>query len=268
MARSSMYGQMVQQLPKWVLGGEFGDISNLLNNREQEYEATRQADVLNDMRDITLDREQRQADFEEELRRRDIFGGNDGQPPTLRDMYGRVRDVAQELGNYEDVIKMQEKLENLERQRQQDEINKRVRESMIESRNRTGTRSSGGGGSKRLFTLENPETGEKGIFLADEANEKLEQGWDIYKRDDLAEVLRGGDKKAPEKPSEPSATSRFMSGLLGDTKPGEKETEQQKEIVEQIRSEAAATVKPPRPPKPGMKWQRNKKTGELREVPE
>lgn len=269
MARSSMYGQMVQQLPKWVLGGEFGDISNLLNNREQEYEATRQAEVLNDMRDITLDREQRQADFEEELRRRDIFGGNDGQPPTLRDMYGRVRDVAQELGNYEDVIKMQEKLENLERQRQQDEINQRVRESMIESRNRAGSRGSGGStGSKRQYTLENPETGEKGIFLADEANRLLQEGWDFYKRDDLADLLGGKNKKAPEKSSEPSATSRFMSGLLGDTKPGEKETEEQKRIVEQIASEAAATVKPPRPPKPGMKWQRNKKTGELREVPE
>jgi hypothetical protein len=259
---------MVKQLPNWVLGGEFGDISNLLTDRDQRTANLRRDEQLNTAREIDLENKQREAELEREIRNRGIFGGNDQGPITLRDMYGRVRDTAAELGSYEDAIRMQEKIESLERQQQQDELSQRVRESMIESRNRGGTRGSGGGGSKRLFTLENPETGEKGIFLPDEANEKLQQGWDIYKRDDLADILGGGNKKGPEKPSEPGATGRFLEGLLGGKKPGEDPAKEQEKLVEGIKDQAATINRPARPPKPGMKWIRNKKTGELREVPE
>jgi hypothetical protein len=226
-----------------------------------------QTEQQNDLREIALEDQRRQEEMDRKMREMDIYGGNAQTPVTLRDMYGRVRDVAKEMGSYEDVLKMQEKIENLDRQKQMDDLNETYRKALIDAKGRVGTRGGGSGGSKRLFQLENPETGEKGIFREDEANQKLDEGWDFYKRDDLGEILRPSNKKPESKQSEPSAASRFLSGLFGDEKPGEKAAEEQKQVVEGIKDQAAATVKPMRAPKPGMKWQRNKKTGELREVP-
>jgi hypothetical protein len=268
MARGSAYGDMIK-MPSWVFGGEFGDISNLLNKRDQAYEETENAEITNDRNQIRLEEEQRKVDINEEMRKRGVFGDSGDQPVTLRDMYEKRRDIAMELGSYGDAIEMEKQLADLDRKQQQDELTKRYREAMIESRSRTssGDRPSSGG-SNRLFQLENPETGEKGVFRADEANQKLADGWDFYKRDELAELL--GDKNNKPAPAKPGGVTEFLKGLgqRGADKPGEAEANKQKSIVEQIKAEAVMTERPARPPRPGMKWIRNKKTGELKEVPE
>lgn len=266
MARSSAYGDILSQLPKWVMGGEYGDVSNLLASRDNQLEILRNNQIQNDRNELKLEEDKRRDDLDAQMRQMDIFKGDSGSQPTLRDMYGKVRDAASQLGSYEDVLKMQEKLDSLDRQRQQDELNKIYKESLIEAKNRSGSKNSGSS-SKRLFQLENQDTGEKGVFLADEANQKLQEGWDFYDKNDISHVLNRGVKQPKNIPSEPGVLDRFVSGLLG-SKPGEKESDQQKKIVEQIKTDATTLVSPSRPPRPGMKWQRNKKTGELREVPE
>jgi hypothetical protein len=220
---------MVQALPKWVLGGEFGDISNLLNNREQEYEATRQIEALNDIRDIDLEEKQRRAELEREMRTRGIFGGEGQGPVTLRDMYGRVRDTAMELGSYEDVIQMQEKIDSLERQRQQDDMDRRTKESMIEARQRVGSR--GGGPTKPTIRLENAQTGEKGVYTPEQANEKLATGdWDFASSSLSFEDLQRMAQQGQTKPEALSLGSR--------EKPGERESEKQVKLTEEIRTSA------------------------------
>lgn len=222
MARGSAYGDMIKMLPGWVMGGEFGDISNLLNKRDQAYEQTENAEITNDRNQIRLEDERRNADFEEELRKRDIFGGNQDALPTLRDMYGRVRDVAMDIGSYEDVMQLQEKLESLNRQAEQDALEKRTKESMILARGRGG-----GGSNKPTIRLENVRTGEKGIYTPDEANEKLGTGdWDFAKNNFLNDLQR----MAQQGPSQPE--------VLGDSrkeKPGEREIEKQRQLTEDIK---------------------------------
>lgn len=266
MARSSAYGDILSQLPTWVMKGEYGDISNLLANRDNQLEILRNNQIQNDRNALRLEEEKRQEDLDAQMRQMDIFKGDSGAPPTLRDMYGKVRDAASQLGNYEDVLKMQEKLDNLDRQSRQDELNKIYKEALIGAKNRSGGKGTGGG-NKRLFQLENPETGEKGVFQADEANQKLQDGWDFYQKDDVLDKLERGKRSTNSTAVEPGIVGKFVSGFTGN-KPGEKEAEQQKQLVDQIKTDAATLVSPSRPPKPGMKWQRNKKTGELREVPE
>lgn len=129
MARTSDYGSMIQKLAPWAFGGEYGDISNLLNNREQEYEATRAAQAQNDIRELDLEKQQRRADLEAELRRRDIFGGNEENPLTLRDMYGRVRDVAMEQGDVDYALRLEEKLQQI-----QDQQEKEARQEILQQR--------------------------------------------------------------------------------------------------------------------------------------
>lgn len=269
MSRTSEYGNLINKLAPWVFGGEYGQISNMLNNREQEYEATRAAQAQNDIRELELEKQQRQADFEEELRRRDIFGGNDGTPATLRDMYGRVRDVAMEQGNVDYAMRLEEKLQQI-----QDQQEKEARQKILqdrddekwnwekERRGRTGT----GGGSdevKGSKILIGPD-GSPELVRKSEYNDKIRTGYvdpDLMDEQEQARMMRE-EAASKSKKSEPGAVGSFLDGIFGGDKPGDAPAQAQKDIVDQIKQSA-----PPRPPRQGMKWQRNKKTGELREVP-
>lgn len=273
MARSSAYGQMISQLPNWVLKGEFGDISNLLNRREQEYEQTQNAQLINDLNQMKLEEQQRQADFDEELRRRDIFGGNSDEPLTLRDMYGRVRDVAREMGNIDEVLKFEERLQKLQEAQAQDERQKLLQGRQdeewgwkVQDRKTRGSGGSAGGVGNEIKgadILISPD-GQPELVRKSEYNAKIESGYIDPDLQDMIKEIRAERERASksEQKTEPGAMGRFFEGLFGGDKPGDKPAQAQQDLVDQIKQSA-----PPRAPRPGMKWQRNKKTGELREVP-
>lgn len=192
MPRSSAYGSILGQIPDWVFGGEFGDISNLLNKRDSDAEKLRQQEIQTEANDIQLTSKKRGAKQDEMMiDQLSTLGEN----PTLRDLYELQRKAAIDAGSPDDLIKAQENLYKIQRQDQLDEITKQYKEALTESANRRGTGGKGSGGSKRLFQLENPDTGEKGVFLAEEANQKLQQGWDFYKKDDIGD-LPGGRKNS------------------------------------------------------------------------
>lgn len=235
MARSSAYGQMISQLPNWVLKGEFGDISNLLNNREQEYEQTQNAQLINDLNQMKLEEQQRQADFEEELRRRDIFGGNSDEPLTLRDMYGRVRDVAQEMGNVDYILKMEEQLQKLQEAQAKEE-----RQKLLQGRddqewewkveNRKKGQPSGAPSNEAGYWMKDPE-GNEWLIPKSQVNDKVAEKWKRAKSSDnpLAELLRDGDQG--DAPTSDAA------------KPAEAAIQEQKALTKEIGDQAAGTVK-------------------------
>lgn len=231
MARSSAYGQMISQLPNWVLKGEFGDISNMLNNREQEYEQTQNAQLTNDLNQMKLEEQQRQADFEEELRRRDIFGGNSDEPLTLRDMYGRVRDVAQEMGNVDHILKMEEQLQKLQEAQAKEERQKLLQgrddqewEWKVENRKKGQPRNEAG------YWMKDPE-GNEWLIPKSQVNAKVAEKWKRAKNSDdpFAELLR--DEEQSDAPASNAP------------KPGEAAMQEQKALTKEIKDQAAGTVK-------------------------
>ncbi len=178
-ARNSMYGQMVSQLPKWVLGGEYGDISNILNNREQEFEATRQAEFDNQNREIILDEKRRKAELDERMREIDILGGNSESPPTLREMLEKQREVAMQYGGFDDVVDIQRQLEAIQDKQQQEE-RKKITQSREdeEYEYRKQTRGQKGSGrEEKTVDMYNPETDDFGRVPASKVEDAKRLGY-------------------------------------------------------------------------------------------
>jgi hypothetical protein len=192
-----MYSQILQGLPNWVLKGEYGDISNLLNDREQEFETTRQAEQVNDQRQIQLDEQKRDAQFEEELRRRGIFTDNGNGPATLRDMYGRVRDVAKELGNVDAVFKMEEQLQKLEQAKAKEE-----RAKLLESRDdqawewkKQDRGRKGVGREEKTTKMYNPETKDFARVPASQVDDAKKRGYIDEDHPEMAQFIQDAQDK-------------------------------------------------------------------------
>lgn len=190
--RSSAYGNILGQIPDWVFGGEFGDISNLLNNREQEYEQTRQAQTLSDIRDIALEQQQRQQQIDEEMRNSDIFA--DGRQPTLGEMYDAKRKIAMQYGGIDDVLGIEKELGQIraaqEKQaRDQVEQDRKDQKWNWEVEDRKKGRGSGGGGGddeiKGTTTLIRPD-GSPELVKKSEYNAKIKAG---YRDPDIENAL-------------------------------------------------------------------------------
>ena len=106
--------------------------------------------------------------------------------------------------------------------------------------------------------------GQPELVSKSEYNDKIRADYvdpDLIEKQEEARRIRE-EAASKSKKSEPGAFGRFLDGIFGGDKPGDAPAQAQKDIVDQIKQSA-----PPRPPRQGMKWQRNKKTGELREVP-
>jgi len=188
--RSSSYGNMLGQLPDWVFGGEFGDISNLLNNREQEYQQTRGAETTNDMREIALEEQRRQQRMDEEMRNSDIFAGE--KQPTLGEMYDTKRKIAMQYGSIDDVLGIEKELAQIkaaqEKQaRDQAEQSRKDQKWNWEIEDRKKGRGSdrGDGEIKGTTTLISPD-GSPELIKKSEYNAKIKAG---YRDPDLENAL-------------------------------------------------------------------------------
>jgi hypothetical protein len=100
-----LYGKLLNSIdvPNWVFGGEYGDITKLLANREMANQAVEQKDLL-------LEESRREA---EDRRRRDEYQESLGDTVgtgSLRDMYQRRMKKALETGNADIAAQLEEKL--------------------------------------------------------------------------------------------------------------------------------------------------------------
>jgi hypothetical protein len=101
------------------MGGEFGDISTIMNNRDKQYE-----DVAQEEQTTALDQYKLEAaDRADEYRRRmtETFGGGNA-PKDLRTMYETMIGAAAETGNPGEVERLQEELAKLDLQKRKDAI--------------------------------------------------------------------------------------------------------------------------------------------------
>ena len=94
MARSSIYGNAIMP-PKWAFGGEFGDLSQIMNQRDQSYENVAQEEIVTDSANLKLEDDQRKE------RMREILQENTAtsRPATIRDAYQQMIDAAYDAGD-------------------------------------------------------------------------------------------------------------------------------------------------------------------------
>jgi hypothetical protein len=209
MARGSAYGDMIK-MPSWVFGGEFGDISNLLNKRDQAYEETENAEITNDRNQIRLEEEQRKVDINEEMRKRGVFGDSGDQPVTLRDMYEKRRDIATELGSYEDVVEMEKQLENIKREQEKQEREKIIQERQDEEYNyRKQRRGAGGsddsGKPEKSIDVYNPETDDLRKIPISQLDNAKRVGYVERNHPRLAEMIEEAQAKKNAPPAKKSS---------------------------------------------------------------
>lgn len=290
-SRTSIYTNALK-LPDWVMGGEFGDISTIMNNRDRQYETVAQAEQQTEKNQYDLEAKQR------EERMREILNDRMGtsRPATIRDAYQQMADAAYEAGDPESALEYEAKREaydqaQLAKKRAEfsgaigiadnagyDRVNELypgVLTSDDYNRNQRRARAS----TEKTYPMYNTET--KKIDPAvpySEAMQRQDSGKWIFTKD--PSFNDGGLNLSMGAPVESASGGGLFGGLFGG-KPGQAPSEKQKQTVEGLAestpgkgAEKAVGAKaapqnstPPRPPRPGMKWQQNKKTGEFREVP-
>ena len=93
-SRTSVYTNALT-LPKWVMQGEFGDLSSIMNGRDMDYEKVQQQEMLNDQNEITLENQRRKDRTREGLSTR--LGGK--TPTSVREAYEQMIEAAYESGD-------------------------------------------------------------------------------------------------------------------------------------------------------------------------
>lgn len=93
-SRTSVYTNALN-LPKWVMGGEFGDLSGIMNNRDISYENVAQEEIVTENANLKLEEDQRKERMREILQEKT---GN-SRPGTIRDAYQQMIDAAYDAGD-------------------------------------------------------------------------------------------------------------------------------------------------------------------------
>lgn len=93
-SRTSIYTNALN-LPKWVMGGEFGDLSEIMNNRDISYENVAQKEIVTENANLKLEDDQRKERMREILQERT---GN-SRPATIRDAYQEMINAAYDAGD-------------------------------------------------------------------------------------------------------------------------------------------------------------------------
>ena len=193
-SRTSVYTNALT-LPKWVMGGEFGDLSEIMNQRDMDYEKVQQQEMLNDQNEITLENQRRKDRTREGLSTR--LGGK--APTSVREAYEQMVEAAYDAGDPISAMEYQSKIEDYD----QAQVEKRRKdftgaigiadnttydriEEMypgILSRddyNRNQRRIAGGGlKSSDMVEVINTETGVKDRIPWSEARKAQELGWEV-----------------------------------------------------------------------------------------
>jgi hypothetical protein len=107
-----MYGQMVSAVPDWVFGGEYGQVANVLTDRDQRAANLRRTELSNDIDEIAVEDKRRRNEYEKSIG--DVLGGSMDTPLTLRDLYQLQRRKALETGNPDIAMQIEEKLRQQE----------------------------------------------------------------------------------------------------------------------------------------------------------
>lgn len=280
MARSSSYGNLLA-IPRWVSGGEFGDITNLLNQREASFENLDQERAMTELRNMQVEQAQQAQDYQDAIAGR----FSSGAPSDLRDVYQQMIQVANETGNPLQAIDIMEKVSNLEQESQRqklidlknaadladtlpfDRINSVLpgvitpeeASAIRAERARRATRAGGGEEadplSKNVVFLLDPNGTPTAVPRA-LYNQYIAQRYVDPERSSpalvaqaqqkAAEALRGTEEQGP-------GFMDRMLGFLGGSRPGEAEAEKQKQLVAEL------------PQK--FDTYRNRKTGQVVRVP-
>lgn len=108
-SRTSVYTNALK-LPDWVLGGEFGDLSRVMNSRDISYEQVAQSEQQTEEDEIDLEAKRRKE------RMRDILNERAGQsrPATIRDAYEQMINAAYEAGDPVIAMDLESKKQNYE----------------------------------------------------------------------------------------------------------------------------------------------------------
>ena len=273
--RSSVYSNALK-LPEWVFGGDYGDLSTLMNNRDKSYETTEQARQLTESNQYKLDAAEKAQAFSDLVGEQ--FQG-DSQPKTLRDAYQRMIQAANESGNPLEGVDLLEKVDNLERQSSKDRLvdlnsardfadtgsTDLVRsflppefqdqaETMVESRRSKG-RGNGKESTMDMYDL------TSGILIPDVpiiAAVKAQMSGRAIPANDPR--VKSGEIQLPsfpgtEKPK-PEEGGGFWDFFSSNSKPGEAPVKEQQKLVDDIGRQATEFT-----------TFRNKKTGEEVKLP-
>lgn len=274
-------------IPNWVFGGDYGDITNMLNSRDLSFENLQQQEIANDINSVRRDAIKRRANMDEMVAEQ--FANE--QPATIRDAYLQMRGAAFDAGDVESALKIQEQLDNVDEaaRRQKltnlegasrfanvlgydrlneffpDALSREEAAAIAQSRRRGVGGSGGGAGKERTVDAIDPTTGfisqvpwsqalaeqQRGLILDPSAAEKERIRQEVMSR--TPQVLG---------PEGPGMFDRLIG--LGDQaldwlggKPGQKQEAEQKAIVENISKQATK-----------FRTYRNKKTGEIVTLPE
>lgn len=121
MARNSAYGNILSsmKMPDWVFGGEYGDISNMLNQRDNAFEVLQQNELQNEQRQIVLDKQRRMNEYEKSVPN---MPSDPTDPLSLGEMYRLQIAQANKTGNPDVASEIQVKLAELEKQQEKQKI--------------------------------------------------------------------------------------------------------------------------------------------------
>jgi hypothetical protein len=104
-------------MPKWLTGGEFGDLSTLMNNRDKQYEDVAQSEQQTESNDFKLEEDRRKDRMREILNDR----VSNSKPASIRDAYEQMINAAYESGDPMAALEYEGKKQAYE----QAELNKR-----------------------------------------------------------------------------------------------------------------------------------------------
>jgi hypothetical protein len=271
-----MYGSVASMIPEWAFGGDYGDISNMLNNRDLSYENLKRQEIANDANAIELEAMQRRS------RINDALAGQfqEAPPATIRDAYMQMRGAAFDAGDVGTALDIQNKLENIDKAARAQKISDledaaklapvlgyaRLNEffpgaltpqeaGAIAQYHR---RTLGDGSKEKMLDAIDPSTGFFSQIPLSQALAAQQRGLILEPSSAEKERIRleaKANASAPQTESGPGLINGLFNWL--GSKPGEKEEAQQKAIVENISKQATK-----------FRTYRNKKTGEIITLPE
>lgn len=123
--RTSLYGSVASMIPDWVFGGEYGDLTKLMNAREASYENLWQEQERTRMlQQQTADNQQR---LEDAARKRQVDDSlrqafEQSQPADLRSAYQNLIDASLAAGDVDGAISAMEKQSGLDQKKQAREL--------------------------------------------------------------------------------------------------------------------------------------------------
>lgn len=177
------------------MGGEFGDLANIMNQRDMDYEKLQQQEMLNDQNEITLESQRRKDRTREGLSTR--LGGK--TPTSVREAYEQMIEAAYESGDPISAMEYQAKADEYD----QAQVEKRRKEFSgainlapdagydrieelypgvlsKEDYNRNQRRVKEGGiKSSDMVIVMNTETGAKNRIPWSMAGEAQQLGWEV-----------------------------------------------------------------------------------------